>query len=65
MRRYFKIVEYGYLLIALFLTEETIRTWGDNSKSFLYIALALMALFMFFFRRWYRKKHERENEDQE
>lgn len=62
MKTYFKITQYAYLLIALFLVEETFRTWGENkSRTFLYIALAIMAVFMFFFKKWFRKKMEREN----
>ncbi len=61
MKRYLIITEYAYLFIALFLTEETIRTWGDNqSRPYLYIALAVMGYFMFFFRRWHRRKMEGE-----
>lgn len=58
MKKYNRIVEYVYLFIAIFLIEETIRNWEDNSKSFMYIALAVMALAMFFFRRWFRNKVE-------
>lgn len=62
MKKYHKFIEYAYLFIALFLIEETIRTWGDNSKTFMYIAMAIMALAMFFFRRWFRNKAERKNQ---
>ncbi len=61
MKTYHKIIEYAYLFIAVFLIEETIRTWGDNNKTFLYIALALMAIAMFLFRRWFRSKTKNKN----
>lgn len=62
MKYYFKFIEYAYLIIAVFFIEETIRTWGDSqSQTFLFGALGLMAIFMFFFKRWFRKKTEREN----
>lgn len=63
MRYYIKFIEYAYLIVAVFFIEETIRTWGDNSKTFLYGALTIMAVFMYFFKRWFRKKTERENLD--
>lgn len=64
MKRYLIITEYAYLFIALFLTEETIRKWGQQDATpFLYIALAVMGYFMFFFRRWHRRKLEGENRD--
>lgn len=59
MKTYHKVLEYAYLFVAVFLIEETIRTWGDNNKTFLYLALALMAIAMFLFRRWFRNKTEK------
>lgn len=62
MSKFFKFFEYAYLVIALFFVEETFRNLGDeHSRTFLYLALAVLALFMFFFKRWYRKKLEQEN----
>lgn len=61
MRKYHKYIEYAYLIVALFFTEETIRNWKGDETSYLFIALAVMALFMFFFKRWFRKKLEGEN----
>lgn len=63
MKKYYKFIEYAYLLVALFLLEEAVRTWDgqDASRSYVMIALAVMALFMYFFKRWFRKKYEREN----
>lgn len=62
MRKFVKFFEYAYLLIALFFIVETFRNWADEeSRSILYIILAVLALFMFFFKRWYRKKLKREN----
>ena len=61
MKTYNKYIEYAYLAVALFFTEETIRNWDGDETSYLFIALAAMALFMFFFKRWFRKKLEREN----
>ncbi len=58
MIKLFKIIEYGFLIIALFLLEETIRTWGDTSKTFLYVVFIILAVFMYFFNRWYRKRLE-------
>lgn len=57
-----KITEYIYLGVAIFLTEEAIRTWGsEGSNSYVLLALGVLALLMYFFKRWYRKKIEREN----
>jgi len=57
MKTYFKITQYLYLFIGLFLAVETIRTWGENkTQTILFAALSLMGIFMFFFKRWHRKK---------
>lgn len=61
MKRYYKFIEYAYLAVAVFLIVETVRNWEDNSRSFLFLAMAVMALGMYFFKRWFRKKMEREN----
>lgn len=64
MRKFFKITEYLYLFIALFLTVDTILNWNDpDAHHFLFIAITVMAYLMYFFKHWYRKKLERENPD--
>lgn len=61
MKTYLKVTEYAFLIAAIFFAGRTIWAWGDNNKVFISLALAIMALFMFLFKRWFRKKMEREN----
>lgn len=64
MKYYIKFIEYAYLVIGVLFAIEAFRKLGvDNSRSFLMIALGVMALLMFFFKRWFRKKIRRENPD--
>ena len=53
----YKLFEYGYLLIAIFFAYEGVTTYSTNSnKGLIYIAFAILAVFMFFFKRNFRKK---------
>ncbi len=59
MTRYYKFFEYAYLIIAIVFAVETILNWNENKqKAFIYLAFSGVAVFMYFFRKKYRKKHE-------
>jgi len=54
-----KIFEIAYLLISLLFFYEAFTRWStEPSKSYLFIGFAILAIFMFFFRRRFRKKSE-------
>ncbi len=58
--KYFKFV---YLAFAAFLLYETVPAWnGDRSQSYLYLGLAVLAIFMFFFRLHWEKKLRQRNQ---
>lgn len=59
------IFEYFYLLIAIFFTYEAINNWNseDNSKSYMFLFFVVIAIFMFFFRRSFRKKVEKRSQE--
>lgn len=59
------IFEYFYLLIAVFFTYEAINNWNseDNSKSYMFLFFVVIAIFMFFFRRSFRKKVEKRSQE--
>jgi positive regulator of sigma E activity len=59
MTRYYKFFEYAYLIIAIVFTVETVLNWVDNrEKAYIFMAFAALAVFMYFFRKKYRKKFE-------
>lgn len=59
MVKYYKIFEYAYLLIAVVLIIETFLNWKTNpQKSYIFLAFAALAVFMYFFRKKFRKKIE-------
>jgi hypothetical protein len=60
--KFFKYFEYAYLVFTALFFFEAYREWGDESgRSYLFLFLALVALFMFFFKRRFRRKLEERN----
>jgi LPXTG-motif cell wall-anchored protein len=54
-----KIFEFAYLAFSLLFVVEAYRIWHiQPSKAYVFLGLAALALFMFFFRRRFRKKSE-------
>jgi hypothetical protein len=52
----YKIFEYGYLVIALFFIVSGIMKFStDSKKAMLFLFFGVIAIFMFFFKRWFRK----------
>ena len=59
MIKYFKFFEFAYLLIAIVFIVEMVLNWNENrQKAYIYLAFSLLAVFMYFFRKKYRKKYE-------
>ena len=59
MAKYFKFFEIAYLIIAIVFIVETFLRWNsDRNKAYIFMVFAVMAVFMYFFRKKYRKKFE-------
>ena len=59
MTKYFKFFEIAYLIIAVVFAVETVLRWNaDRPKAYIFLIFAVLAVFMFFFRRKYRKRFE-------
>ncbi len=59
MNKIGKIFEIGYLVVAIVFIYEAISEWSaEGSKSYTFLILAALAVFMFFFRRKMRIKRE-------
>ena len=62
MRKLWKFFEYAYLIIAIIFTIETILNWTANrEKAYLFMFFAVLAVFMYFFRKRFRKKMSSKN----
>lgn len=55
----YRLFEYVYLAMAVFSVYLVITNWADNrNRAYLFIFFAIVAVFMFFFKRNFRKKIE-------
>lgn len=62
MMKFYKYFEYAYLIIAAFFIFETVRIWNtERERAYLFIFFVVLAIFMFFFKRRFRKKYEERN----
>jgi FtsH-binding integral membrane protein len=55
----YMLFEYGYIAMALFSIYLVMTNWSDNrERSYMFIIFAVVAIGMFFFKRWFRKNME-------
>jgi len=65
MTKFWKFFEIGYLIIAVILIYETISRWNsEREKAYLFLGFSVLAIFMYFFKKRFRKKVEARNNDQ-
>lgn len=65
MTKFWKFFEIGYLIIAIVLIYETISNWNpEREKAYLFLGFSVLAIFMYFFKKRFRKKVEARNNDQ-
>lgn len=59
---YLKYTQYIYLVAAIFFAVRAMEIWDqDNDQHFLFLGIAILSVFMFFFRRKFAKKFEDTN----
>ena len=52
-----KIFEFGYLIIAVVFLVEVVSEWNeDRNSAYLMLFFSVLAVFMYFFRKRFRKK---------
>jgi len=58
----YRLFEYAYLAMAVFSVYIVIDNWNENRyRSYLFSLFTIVAIFMFFFKRKFRKKIEEHN----
>ncbi len=58
----FKFFEFAYLAIMIFFIYQAFTEWGqEGGRGILYLIFAAVAVFMYFFKRNFRKKFEANN----
>lgn len=62
MNKLWKILQYGYLIIAILLFIDAILNWNaDREKAYIYLGFSVFITLVFFFKRHFRKKVESRN----
>ncbi len=62
MSKFFRYFEYAYLFFAAFFIFEAIKVWNtERNRAYLFLFFVCIAIFMFFFKRRFRRKFEDRN----
>ncbi|MDN3724841.1 hypothetical protein QRD02_10635 [Aequorivita sp. SDUM287046] len=62
LNKVYRFFEYAYLIIAAFFAYEAFINWStQRNRAYLFIFFVVVAIFMFFFKRNFRKKMESRN----
>ena len=62
MEKFRRIIEYGYLIVAIVFAVETVINWNENrERAYLMLIFSILAVFMYFFKRRFRIKLESRN----
>ena len=62
MNTLWKFFQYGYLLVALICLIEGLVKWSsDREKAYLFLCASIFITLVFFFKRHFRKKVEKRN----
>ena len=62
MNKIWKIFQYGYLLVALICLVEGLVRWSvERQKAYMFLCAAIFITLVFFFKRHFRKKVEKRN----
>nr|WP_084426599.1 hypothetical protein [Aequorivita capsosiphonis] len=62
LNKIFRFFEYAYLIMAVFFAYEAINNWNEQpNKAYLFLFFVVVSIFMFFFKRNFRKKMDERN----
>lgn len=62
---FLKFFQYAYLAVFVLFLYETVNNWStDRNKAYMSLFFAALALFLFFFRRKFRKRFEDRNKQE-
>ncbi len=64
LSKVYRFFEYAYIIFAAFFAYEAVNKWNtERNQAYLFIFIAVVAIFMFFFKRNFRKKMEEQNKN--
>ncbi len=62
MEKFRRIIEVGYLVVAIVFLVETVINWNeDRERAYLMLVFSILAIVMYFFKKRFRKKLESRN----
>lgn len=65
MSKFYKFIEYGYLIIAVvFIYEGVTRFNTEREKAYMFLLFAVLAVVMYFFKKRFRKRFEERRNNQ-
>lgn len=57
MNKFSQIISWAYLIVGVVFVFEIFANWNtDRNKSYMSMLMAVLAIFMFFFKRKYKNK---------
>lgn len=60
----YRLFEYAYIFMAIFSAYLVITNWDTNrERAYIFVFFGIVAIFMFFFKRRFRKNLEKRNKD--
>lgn len=60
----YRLFEYAYIVMAIFSAYLVFENWTENrNRAYLFAFFTVLAIFMFFFKRKFRKKIEERNDN--
>lgn len=60
----YRLFEYAYIFMALFSIYLVVTNWESNrDRAYIFVFFGIVAIFMFFFKRRFRKNLEKRNKD--
>ncbi len=63
-KKVYQLFEYAYILMAALSLYVVISNWEeDRNRAYLFAFFGIVAIFMFFFKRNFRKKMEERNKE--
>lgn len=62
MNKLWKILQYGYLIVAaIFLFEGIVRFNSDRQRAYIFFGFSILMIVVFFFKRHFRRKVAQRN----
>lgn len=60
----YRLFEYAYIAMAIFSAYLVFENWTENrNRAYLFAFFTVLAIFMFFFKKKFRKKIEERNDN--